>query len=182
MIYGDNIRLRAPTRSDIPTFVSWFNDPEVTAGLLMTFPLSIEDEESWFNNMQQTPIEEHPLVIDVLKGNNWITIGNSSFHKIDWRNRVAEIGIVIGEKAYWNSGYGTQAMYLLVQHGFGMLNLNRIFLHVFANNPRAIRCYEKVGFVHEGCLRQNVYKNGMYVDVIVMSILRSEWNQINKKN
>jgi RimJ/RimL family protein N-acetyltransferase len=82
---------------------------------------------------------------------------------------------MLGEKEFWNKGYGTEAMQLVLQHGFQTLNLNRIMLEVYTTNPRAIRCYEKVGFVHEGCKRQGMYKNGVYIDVLLMSVLRQEW-------
>jgi RimJ/RimL family protein N-acetyltransferase len=55
------------------------------------------------------------------------------------------------------------------------LNLNRVFLRVYAENVRAKRAYDKAGFVEEGRLREGVYKYGKYDDVIVMSVLRSEW-------
>jgi RimJ/RimL family protein N-acetyltransferase len=63
---------------------------------------------------------------------------------------------------------------LLVKHGFETLNLNRIYLQVFANNPRAIRAYEKAGFIHEGRKRQAEFRDGQYIDVLLMSILRDE--------
>ncbi len=66
-------------------------------------------------------------------------------------------------------------MRLLLKHGFDTLNLNRIYLRVFSNNVRAIRCYEKAGFVQEGRFRQAHYQDGEYWDVLVMSVLRSEW-------
>jgi RimJ/RimL family protein N-acetyltransferase len=67
-------------------------------------------------------------------------------------------------------------MTLLLRHGFGTLNLNRVYLRVYADNQYAIRTYEKVGFVHEGRLRQAVYKYGKYSDVLMMSVLREEWD------
>lgn len=175
MIYGKRIRLRAPERSDVPTFFRWINDPEVTAGLLLALPMSLAEEENWYENMLKRPPVEHPLTMEVRDGDDWKVIGNMGFHDVEWRSRAAEVGIMIGEKEYWNQGYGTEAMLLMLRHGFHTLNLNRIFLRVFANNPRAIRSYEKVGFVHEGCLRQDMYKNGEYLDVLVMSVLRSEY-------
>jgi RimJ/RimL family protein N-acetyltransferase len=71
---------------------------------------------------------------------------------------------------------------LLVRHGFGTLNLNRIYLRVYADNKRAIHTYEKVGFVHEGRLRQAAYKHGSYCDVLFMSVLREEWIAFSKEN
>jgi len=81
----------------------------------------------------------------------------------------------IGEKAYWSQGHGTDAVRLLLRYGFNELNLNRICLHVYSFNTRAIRCYEKAGFVLEGRLRQDVFHHGEYADALVMSVLRSEW-------
>jgi diamine N-acetyltransferase len=88
---------------------------------------------------------------------------------------AAEFGIVIGDKSYWNQGYGTEAVRLLVRFGFHTLNLNRIFLRVYETNPRAIRAYEKAGFTSEGRERQAEFRNGKYIDVLRMSILRAEF-------
>ncbi len=81
---------------------------------------------------------------------------------------------MIGDKSFWNQGYGTESVCLLVQHGFDSLNLNRIFLHVFETNPRAIRAYEKAGFKLEGRERQAEFKDGRYIDVLRMSKLRDD--------
>lgn len=175
MIYGKRIRFRAVERTDLPMFVSWLNDPEVTAGLLLYLPISLASEEGWFDHMLARPASEHPLVIEVRQGDGWTPIGNLGFHQIDPRLHSAEVGIFIGEKSMWNQGYGTEAMALLLRHGFDTLNLNRIMLKVYETNPRAIRSYEKVGFVHEGRLRQAEYKDGGYIDVLLMSVLKSEW-------
>ena len=179
MIYGERIRLRAITRSDLPFFVEWLNDPEVTRGLMHFLPFSMEDEEGWFEGMRKVPQEEHPLVIDICSEEGWEPIGDCGLFSINWRIRQAEFGIVIGAKQHWNKGYGTEALTLIIQHGFHTLNLNRIYLRVYANNPRAIRSYEKAGLSVEGRLRQGHYDEGQYIDVILMSILRSEW-QNNK--
>ncbi len=177
MIYAERIRFRAPDHQDLPLFITWLNDPEVRAGLLMYLPFSMADEEQWFEGMLKRPPQEHPFVIEVHEAENWKPVGNCGFHNLDWRCRSAEVGIMIGEKPYWNRGYGTEAMRLLLKHGFDTLNLNRIYLDVYQNNPRAIRAYEKAGFVHEGIKRQAAYKNGQYIDILLMSVLRSEWQE-----
>lgn len=175
MIYGEGIRFRAPERSDIPKFQAWLNDPEVRAGLQLNLPLSLVDEENWFEEMQARHPTERPLTIEAEVDGEWVALGNCSFFNIDWRCRSAEVGIFIGDKRYWNRGYGTRAMRLLLKHGFETLNLNRISLDVYATNPRAMRAYEKAGFVHEGRKRQGMYKNGQYTDILLMSVLREEW-------
>jgi RimJ/RimL family protein N-acetyltransferase len=177
LIYGERIRLRHAERADLPRFVEWLNDPEVRRGLSLFLPLSQVEEEQWFENHLKRPAEEQALVIEVKSEAGWAMIGNSSFFNVDWRVRSAELGIVIGDKAYWNQGYGTQAMRLLVHHGFTTLNLNRIFLRVYEDNPRAVRAYEKAGFFQEGRMRQGEYHDGRYLDVLLMSVLKFEWKE-----
>jgi RimJ/RimL family protein N-acetyltransferase len=175
MIYGDRVRLRHVEREDLPQFVIWLNDPKVRHGLALRYPLSIAEEENWFETMLKNPIEERPLVIEVKQGEEWQMIGNSGFHKLDWRSRNAELGIFIGDKSFWDQGYGTEVMGVLLKHGFSTMNLYRISLRVFEDNPRAIRSYEKAGFVHEGRMRQAEFHDGAYHDVLFMSVLRPEW-------
>lgn len=180
MIYGERIRFRAPERKDIPTFTSWFNDPEVRHGLTVYLPMSLASEEKWFENMLSRPQEEQPLVIETKNGDEWVTIGNLGLASIDKIARATEFGIVIGNKEYWNQGYGTEALQLLLKHCFETLNLNRVMLRVYQDNPRAIRVYEKVGFKHEGAWRQARFHNGKYYDILFMGILKEEWEALNQ--
>jgi RimJ/RimL family protein N-acetyltransferase len=181
MIYGERVRLRGVEREDLPRFVAWLNDPEVRENLAMQTPLSQANEESWFENMLKRPIEEQPLVIEVRQADLWIPVGDCGLFSIDWHARSAEVGIFIGEKLLWSQGYGAEAMRLLLRHGFETYNLNRIYLRVYETNPRAVRSYEKAGFTLEGRERQGMYKDGKYLDVLQMSILRSEWDAGLKK-
>jgi RimJ/RimL family protein N-acetyltransferase len=175
MICGDGIRLRAPEREDLPRFVSWLNDPEVREGISLFLPISMAREEQWFDDMLKRPPETQPLTIEVQETDDWVAIGNMGLFDLDKIARSAELGIMIGNKAYWNKGFGTRAINLLLKHCFDTMNLNRVFLRVFETNPRAVRCYEKVGFVHEGRLRQAIFKDGEYRDMLMMGALRDEW-------
>jgi len=177
MIYGERIRLRSVEKKDLDFFKVWVNDPEVTAGLSLYLPLSSWEEEEWFAGLAKRPQAERPLAVEMHDGDKWHLIGNSGFYQIDNVAHAAEVGIMLGEKSIWNQGYGTEAMRLLLKHGFETLNLNRIFLRVYAENKRAIRAYEKAGFVHEGRMREALFKHGKYQDVIFMSVLRKEWEQ-----
>ena len=181
MIIGNRIRFRGVERSDLPTFVKWLNEPEVKQGVMIHHPFSQAEEENWYEEMIKLPIDQHVMGIEARETDTedgeeqWKLIGSLAFNEIDWRNRAAEFGIMIGDKNYWNRGYGTEAVRLLVNHGFTTLNLNRIFLRVFENNPRAIRAYEKAGFVHEGRLRQAEFRDGKYIDVLMMGVLKDEF-------
>jgi diamine N-acetyltransferase len=180
MLYGKRIRLRANERTDLPSFVKWLNDIDVRRFLSMTLPISQATEEHWFEDMLKRPPEEQSLGIEIKEGENWKLIGNCGIFDIDWRTRSAEVGLFIGEKSCWNKGYGTEVMKLLLKHGFETLNLNRIFLHVDSENIAGIYAYEKAGFVHEACLRESNFRDGRYCDVLLMSMLRSEWSTVEQ--
>ncbi len=176
MIYGKRIRLRGVEKTDIPKFYEWINDPEVTEGLAVHLPMSMSDEEKWLERMATHEQAAKPLAIEASEGKDWRLIGNCGFFNIEWTHRAAELGIMIGDKTFWNKGYGTETMELLLQHGFESLNLHRIYLRVYSTNARAKRAYEKAGFVLEGTQREAVYRNGKYGDVHFMSVLHPEWN------
>jgi RimJ/RimL family protein N-acetyltransferase len=177
-LYGERIRLRAAEKTDIPDFLRWINDPEVTENLLLVYPMSKTDEENWFDSMVKNHPVEHVMVIEIPdegKAYPWQAIGTIQYHKVDWRNRNAELGIMIGEKAFWNQGYGTEAMKLMLKNGFEVLNFHRIWLQVYEKNKGGIRAYEKAGFKYEGMWRQAQYQHGRYYDIHLMSVLKDEW-------
>ncbi|MCC7361013.1 MAG: GNAT family N-acetyltransferase [Anaerolineales bacterium] len=180
MILGQRVRLRPVEKDDLPRYVKWFADPDVRVNLALHLPVSQAQEEKWYErnlqagDAQAWAIDAQPA--DMAVG-PWVHIGGCGFHNIEWRHHNAELGIVIGARDYWNRGYGTDAVQTLVAFGFFTLNLHRIFLRVYADNGRAIRAYEKAGFVHEGRLRQDNFSNGAYRDTLLMGALRSEWGQ-----
>jgi len=174
MIYGERVRLRAIERSDIPTFVRWFNDPEVRRYLLMYTPMSHAQEERWFASTLERQ-DDFLFGIEAREADTWVHIGNLGLHRVDWRNRCALFGIVLGEKSYWGRGYGTEATRTMLRYAFDELNLHRVELETYAFNPRARRCYHKAGFRDEGVRREAHYRDGVYHDVYTMAILKADW-------
>ncbi|MEA2677641.1 MAG: hypothetical protein QOJ81_1782 [Chloroflexota bacterium] len=174
ILRGEHVFLRPAERSDVPNFVRWLNDAETTSFLNMRAPMSEAMEEKWFEGMVERQGKDHfHFVICMLKGNQ--PIGSLSLFAIDYVNGNAGIGISIGEKSLWGKGYGTDAMFALLDFGFGMLRLERLWLEVYDFNKRARRSYEKCGFLSEGIERHGVYKQGRYLDVELMALLRDEW-------
>jgi RimJ/RimL family protein N-acetyltransferase len=169
-ILGKRLRLRAIERSDIPAFVRWFNDPEVTKNLVLYLPMSQAQEERWFEEYLRDE-QRHIFGIETLDGR---LIGNIGLENINWKDSNAALGIVIGEKEYWDEGYGTEAIISLLDFVFREMNIHRVYLRVFEDNHRAIRCYEKCGFKLEGRLREAHFSDGEYCDELVMGILRGE--------
>lgn len=102
-------------------------------------------------------------------------IGSVRLWRVSEANRSAMLTIFIGEKSRWNQGCGTDALRLMLHQAFGPMGLNRVELHVFAFNERAVRSYEKAGFVREGSRRKALLRGKEYHDILVMGCLREEF-------
>jgi len=172
MIYGEKTRLRRIEREDIPTFVRWFGDPEVRQFLLVNSPISHAQEEKWFERKLEDADSELFAIV-TLDGTHIGNIELFDFHRIP---RAAELGVVIGEKAYWGQGYGSDAIRTLLRFGFEELNLHRVQLVVDEDNKRGIGAYQKCGFQLEGHLRDAVYRQGHYRDLLMMGILDHDFS------
>jgi len=182
VIHGERVRLRRVERSDLPRYVEWLNDPDVREHLALVHPIGLSGEEQWFEATLRTEPACQPFAVDV-RGSDlqpeavseaWVHIGSAGFHEVDWRNRAAELGLAVGRKDLWGRGFGTETVRVLARWGFQELNLNRVQLRVYEDNPRAIRAYEKAGFRLEGRMRQSRFHNGRYYDTLVMGLLRDE--------
>lgn len=174
MYTGNKVKLRAYEASDIDRAREFVNDPELkyllTPGI--PFPLTEDDEKKFIESISAFK-DNYSFAIETIEG---AYIGGCGINTVDWKNSTCIIGIFIGDKEYWGKGYGSDAMRLLIRFIFEEMNLNRIQLNVYDFNKRAIKSYEKCGFVEEGRLRQSLFKKGRYHDEIVMGLLREEYN------
>lgn len=170
MLKSDLLKLRPLEVSDSRVLVEYLNNEEIKEYVSLFFPVNNFLEEEW---IRRNAISHNNLTFGIeIEGK---LIGTAGFKNIDWITRSTEYGIAIYDSSYWNKGIGTEATKLMLKYGFEYLNLNRIWLRVFENNPRAIRVYEKCGFIQEGRERQGRYYKGHYWDVIHMSILSEEY-------
>jgi RimJ/RimL family protein N-acetyltransferase len=176
---GKLVRLRAYEKSDLDAVMKWINDEEVTdllGGGMLTYPVSSIAEAKFIEASASPSDKQKNFAIETLAERRYI--GAISFNVIDWRNRCAGLGIVIGDKSLWGKGYGTDAMRVLMRLGFDKMNLHRLWLHVHDYNQRAIASYEKCGFKREGVLREEHFARGGYHDTIVMGMLESEYRAL----
>ena len=169
---GEKISLRPLGRGDAELILPWVNDQEVTRTLLLHRPINLESEEEF---LAKAATSQTDFIFGIVEKTSDRLVGVVGLPQIDYRNRHSSFGSFIGDKSKWGKGYGTEATFLTVQYAFGTLNLNRVWLHVSADNPAAIRAYEKVGFRKEGLLRQHLYRDGQHLDILAMAVLRDEW-------
>ncbi len=176
MLEGTLVRLRAMEPEDLEATYKWVNDGEVTLWLTsLRYPVSRKAEQQWIDDGPANSFGGVRLAIETNDGKH---IGGINLHRVNPEDRMAGLGIMIGEKDHWSNGYGTDAIKTLLSFAFDEMNLHRVWLHVFADNERAIGCYQKCGFREEGRLRQEVYQDGRYYDVVVMGVLGTEFAEV----
>jgi len=179
VIRGKKVDLVGLSKEYLPLYLKWFNDPEVTDMLGDTkFPFPEGKEREWIEQ-QLTPKEDKRVFTVLTKDGR--PIGNAGFNEIDYQNRYAVLGIAIGEKDFWNKGFGKDVTETLMKFAFEELGMHKIELGVHSTNKRAIACYKKCGFVLEGCEREHDFYNGKYIDSYRMGILKKEWETIYRK-
>lgn len=102
-------------------------------------------------------------------------------HQINWKDRIATTGALIGEKEYWSKGYGTDAKMILLDHAFNTLNLHKICSAVIAYNKRSLDYSLHCGYKIEGTRREHFFRKGKYWDFIELGLLKKEWLPIWRK-
>lgn len=178
-IEGEKVRLVALSAEYLPFYRKWIDDPEVTEFLAtIGFPYSMEEERQWLERARRPGGNAAHFTI-VTKGGK--PIGNIALMDVNYLNRNAQLGIMIGEKGQWDKGYGKDAVRALLEFAFGKLGLNRIDLKLNANNKRALACYESCGFRLEGRKKKHLFYDGEYCDELAIGILRQDWEKAKSK-
>ena len=176
-LIGPRLYFRPLEREDAPRLAVYLNDPGVRRTLLHHRPMSAAQEQAFIESLGKS--EQQVVVGIARKERPDELIGVTGLHGLDFRSRRAEFGIFIGERSLWRQGYGTEATRMMLDYGFGTLNLSRVWLQVFAHHAAGLRTYEKAGFRREGVLREQHYTEGRPVDAVVMGILRPEWTPLS---
>ena len=171
------IKLESFTEADIDQLIDWIPSAESLAqwtGPAFHYPL---DRGQLIHHLDNAERESPTcLIFKAVNTQTGQTIGHGELIRIDPINLSATIArILVGPRKLRGQGIGTHIVRELILIAFEDLSLHRVTLNVFDFNTAAIRCYQKAGFVPEGCLRQGVYSGGQYHDVYVFSILRDEW-------
>ena len=172
MYEGQLTRLRAMDNGDLMKLMDYSNDYQVmrsaSGGIL--YPSTMDDAARAMQQNTSFTSGEYQFAIETKQDR--ILIGQCGFVKVNWKNRVGEAAILIGEKDYRNKGYGADAIRTLCAFGFNEMNLRKIKALVFDFNIAALRCYEKCGFQREGIWKEEIYREGAYHDVIQMCLFR----------
>ena len=174
MLKGEKIILRAMKREDLQRQWIFNNDIEIEilGGGDPPEAQAIERLEAEFDENTRKGGRDGTNFAIEADGKYIGACGLFHFNEIA---HTCEMGIGIGDRAYWGRGYGRDAVKVLLDYAFRQRNLHKVWLTVNANNERAIRSYRTCGFVEEGRLRKHVWSNGQYIDFVYMGVLRDEW-------
>ncbi len=156
MTIDSKVRIRGKSLADAAVDYAWKIDPELsqldaTPRLRTSFQHYLSEYAREFR--YPSPARER-FAIETLDGKH---IGNCTYYGIDMANGEAELGIMIGDRNYWDKGYGANAVTTLVKYIFQHTKLNRIYLKTLASNTRAQKCFAKCGFTQYGQLKHNGY-------------------------
>lgn len=173
ILEGSEVRLRPPCADDVDARVALGNNAEIAEMYCVNKedmkPVTREGVARWLQWLTDHP---HAWVIEI----NGAFAGEIRLDNVNLQDRRATMALGINNPALLGKGFGTEAITILLRHAFGELGLHRIGIRVLAYNKRAIRAYEKCGFVVEGRERETAYVNGKWHDDIMMGLLDREFS------
>ena len=168
-IVGRLVTLRAVELSDGEMLRKLMNDPEIEYMLGgWSFPVSKDEQEKWCQNLAS---EKNTLRV-IIEAENTV-IGTAILSDIDYKNGTAQIHIKLMPGDYRHKGYGSDSVNALVRYAFNELRLHCVYAHVNEHNEPSQKMFCKCGFQQEGVLRDRIYKNGRYINDIVLSRINS---------
>jgi RimJ/RimL family protein N-acetyltransferase len=170
MSSGEKVKLREKRLADAANDYAWFTDAELAALDAVplpttTFPQYLADYAS---DLRYPPIARHQFAIETREGKH---IGNCTYYGIDNEKGEAEVGIMIGDRDYWDRGYGADAVATLLNYVFRKTKLNRLYLKTLVANKRAQKCFAKCSFTPYGHLQKDGYS------FILMELHREDWKK-----
>lgn len=171
--------LRELRREDIPIINKWRNDPDLISKLGAPFRYINEEVDMlWYENYMKNRSNTVRLA---MTDESDVILGLASLTDIDYINRSCTAHFMIGNASDRGKGLGTFAIEEILKHAFMNLNLNRVELSLLSTNT-VIYLYKKLGFIVEGTKRKAAFKNGSYVDVIEMAMLKEDYDEKYRKN
>lgn len=166
-------RMREIERKDVEVINSWRMNQELISKLGAPFRyINREVDQRWYEDYLSS--RSNTIRCSIVDNDDCL-VGLVSLTNIDRNNQLAVFHIMIGENQRRGMGAGSFATSSILKHAFLDMNLNRVELSVLSSNNGAIKFYEKLGFKHEGIKRKALFKNGVFVDVVIMSVLKDEF-------
>ena len=170
MLNGSKIILRPLQAGDIENTMLWRNNPAIReAAMTHPFPVTRELEKNWFDQTLNNRSNDSIYFAIATKDEDEF-VGYLFLNRINWISRICYFSIYIGEVNNQGKGYGTEALNLILNYAFSILNLRKVLLEGNADNIPAITLYQRTGFIQEGELKNHFFSHGKYINVMIMAI------------
>jgi len=175
ILVGGLVRLRPPIAADIDARLALGRDAKIAKMFGVSeqdvSPLTRLEAQGWFQALCD---HHHAWVIESAQS----FIGEIRLDRVDFQDRRASMAVGIFDRASLGRGLGSEAIRLVLRYAFGAMKLHRLGIRVLAYNKRAIRAYQKCGFVVEGRERETAFVNGAWHDDIMMGLLEHEFQAL----
>jgi len=167
---GNEVNFRKITKNDLPILKKWRNSHHIWQFNTQFILLNMKNQEKWFSDLKTNP-KRKMYMVSIKKQ----PIGICGFIHID--NKNADVAIIVGDKKFRGKGIGTKILEKLLTLGFKKIHYHRIGAEVLENNKNSQKFFKKMNFSYESTLREMVWREGKWQDIVVFSILNKEWNK-----
>lgn len=168
-----NIEFLHITENDLEMIMNWRMQPDITRYMNTDPHLTLTEQYQWYKTVSQNKDERYWIIAV-----NGVKVGLASLVAPDLKNRKIHTGVYVAVKEKRSLRLILDVQWNLYQYAFDTLNYNKVCEEVFSLNKPVLRILDMCGSKKEGELRQHIYKNGIYYDVTVRGILKSEWNEL----
>jgi RimJ/RimL family protein N-acetyltransferase len=175
VLRGKLVVLRPPRMEEAAEAARWFDDIEVTFGLLFRNPPSLEEEQRWIRDQAA----DRSTVVWFIE-HEGRAVGSLALVQIDWVDLHAKTGTMIADKSLWGKGLATEAMQLRTRYAFTQLPLRKLHSSYFAGNEGSWKAQQRSGYREVGRLREHRFRDGAWVDEIITEVLRSDWERMQQ--
>ncbi len=183
MILSKNkkIGIRAIEESDLGTIQKWRNDSTIRRYFREHRELSLFQKNNWYQKMILSPCFEMFVIEDIELKNNFddepTIVGVAGITYIDWLNRHGDVHFYIGKNSAWiDKKYSPEAIYLILNYGFNVLNLNKLYAEVYEIDKKKLKFFKKMGFKVDASLREHYFFEGKYYTSHILSLLKGEYH------
>lgn len=180
-LVGHKTILRPVALSDAPIFTRWMNDPETRRYLLRRFPFTEMAEEAWIKKQVDLSQNPNDLVFVIETKDDQKPIGTMGLHRINWVDRNATTGTILGEPESRGKGYAMDAKMALLQYAFETLNLHKVISRAFSANVKSIEYSKRCGYVIEAVHKDEVFREGKFEDMTTLACFYNNWKKAAKK-
>jgi diamine N-acetyltransferase len=170
---GERVALGTLRRDLVPLYQQWINDFDMMRTYGLPVPISLEQATAWYEDANRS---SNTYRFTIYELGSMRPIGKTGLYHVDFRNRRAEFGIMIGDRDSRGKGYGTEVTGLILTYAFTVLGLHNVFLEVASHNEAGIRAYQRAGFKEIGRRREAFLMDGQWHDKVYMDALSSEFD------